>query len=182
MPKRKSHTVYFYLPNESLYGIFCQWHPSAITIPISSLTFLTSRSSTTLPSTILSAHGTSLTFTCAEQFYMFSKSLFFGDAQTYTRILSTTDPKEQKKFGQKVVGFDEWKWTCVKSRVCRVGNWYKFLQNEGMRVVLLGTERRELVEAARSDRVWGIGFHAIEAEGKRGGVGREQVGEGIGGC
>lgn len=36
-----------------------------------------------------------------------------------------------------------------------------------MRNVLLGTGERELAEAGRRDRVWGIGYRAFEAEGYR---------------
>jgi predicted NAD-dependent protein-ADP-ribosyltransferase YbiA (DUF1768 family) len=38
-------------------------------------------------------------------------------------------------------------------------DWYKFTHpsNAYMRVVLLGTEQREIAEASSRDRVWGIG-------------------------
>ncbi|KAI4653273.1 uncharacterized protein J4E79_008787, partial [Alternaria viburni] len=115
-------TVFFYMPNEKPYGIFCQWHPSPFTIPIASLQWLVdlapppppstpSTSTTTTPappisaSSILQTHATTtptnptpfLPFTCAEQSYMYCKSLFFSDSATCTLILSAPDPKTQKK-------------------------------------------------------------------------------------
>ncbi|KAF2679010.1 hypothetical protein K458DRAFT_265379, partial [Lentithecium fluviatile CBS 122367] len=182
MPKRKPHldgrskkpsaattdpeTIFFYLPNEQPYGVFCQWHPSPITLPTASLHFLgvqspatttTTITTTTTAAAILGKYDPDMTFICAEQVYMFAKALFFGGAWTCTRILATSDPKEQKKLGQRVEGLNEWKWTQVKSRVVRVGNWYKFRGKGRLRDVLLGTGEKESAEANRSNRVWGIG-------------------------
>jgi ribA/ribD-fused uncharacterized protein len=110
---------------------------------------------------------------------MYCKSLFFSDAATCTLILSTSSPKAQKKHGQRVTNFSFSQWSTVKSQVARVGNWYKFTGgnawrgrgegngNRHMRSVLLGTRGRELAEAGRRDRVWGIGYRAFEAEGYR---------------
>jgi ribA/ribD-fused uncharacterized protein len=166
-PESDFNTIYFYMPNAMPYGVFCQWHINTFTIPTSSLHFLTTSAPT--PSTasdILNSYDPSIAFTCAEQSYMFCKSLFFSSAPTCTRILATPDPKEQKKLGQQVPNFSEWHWDQVKSRVARVGNWYKFTdsRNGHMRSVLMGTEKGELVEAARRDRVWGIGYNEEEAE------------------
>ncbi|KAF2446048.1 DUF1768-domain-containing protein, partial [Karstenula rhodostoma CBS 690.94] len=155
-PAPESNTIYFYLPNEHPYGVFSQWHPTPVTIPTTSLAFLITTSPTA--SAILASHAPTLTFTCAEQAFMFAKALFFADDQTCTRILSTPDPKTQKKLGKQVRGFYEERWTEVKSRVAEVGNWYKFTGDEGLRGVLLGTGERELVEASARDRVWGVGF------------------------
>lgn len=118
-------------------------------------------------SSVLPHEACSITFSCAEQFYMFAKALYFGDSTISTRILATTDPKDQKKLGQMVKGFNEYKWGRVKYRVAVVGNWYKYCQNEGLRAVLLGTGEKELAEASRRDRVWGIGFAAREADAHR---------------
>jgi ribA/ribD-fused uncharacterized protein len=137
------------------------------TIPTSSLHFLaTSAPTPSTVSKILDFYDPSITFTCAEQSYMFCKSFFFSSAPTCTRILVTPAPKEQKKLGQQVPNFSEWYWDQVKSRVARVGNWYKFTaeRNEHMRNVLMGTREGELVEAARRDRIWGIRYNEEEAE------------------
>ncbi|PSN71183.1 DUF1768-domain-containing protein, partial [Corynespora cassiicola Philippines] len=170
----ESDTIFFYLPNESPYGVFCQWHPSSIMVSTSSLQFLTEPSSATL-----SAHGAFIAFSCAEQCYMFCKALYFSDAESCARILSTPDPKEQKKVGQRVKGFNDFKWARVKSRAARVGNWYKFTQNERMRQVLLETGHRELAEASRRDKVWGIGFNAQEAEVYRAEWGENLLGKAL---
>jgi hypothetical protein len=114
---------------------------------------------------------------------MYLKALFFSDAPTSRLILAARDPKTQKKHGQRVKHFNFEHWTQVKSRVARVGNWYKYSGGSGgdkgggngrgkgkgngnahMKSVLLGTRGRELVEAAGRDRIWGIGYRAHEAE------------------
>jgi ribA/ribD-fused uncharacterized protein len=57
----------------------------------------------------------------------------------------------------------------VKSRAVRVGSWYKYTEkgNRHMKDQLLGNAGRELAEAARRDRIWGIEYSAEEAEGYR---------------
>jgi hypothetical protein len=51
----------------------------------------------------------------------------------------------------------------VKLGVVEEGNYLKFSQNTGLRRKLLATGDAELVEAARGDRVWGIGFSVEDA-------------------
>ncbi|CAN9379591.1 unnamed protein product [Alternaria alternata] len=124
-------TIFFYMPKEKPYGVFCQWHTSPFSIPIASLQWLVDmapspptprtasslilnlttsiRTTSTESSTILSTHTVSnstILFTCAEQSYMFCKAVYFSDANTARLILLTSDPKEQKKHGQKVKNFD----------------------------------------------------------------------------
>ncbi|KAE8842014.1 hypothetical protein PTNB85_01334 [Pyrenophora teres f. teres] len=182
-------TIYFYMPNEPPYGVFCQWHASPFNIPTSSLQWLVETaptpprpSETPTPAStkakeatpltaqqILSTHATPIPFTTAEQSYMYLKSLYFSHSPTCTRILSTTDPKLCKKLGSSVPNFSAYHWDRVKQRVARVVNWYKFTdpRNAAMKAVLLGTGERELAEASPRDRVWGIGFRKEKAEGRR---------------
>lgn len=156
-PSLESDTVFFYMPGEKPYGVFCQWHPSPITIPTTSLDFLTTNTPTA--SAISTTYAPCITFSCAEQANMFSKALFFASPTSCAAILSTSDPKQQKQLGQVVSHFNAWKWTQVKSRVVRVVNWYEFTDraNKGMKSVLLGTGERGLAEASPWDRVWGFG-------------------------
>jgi ribA/ribD-fused uncharacterized protein len=162
-PTTPSSTVFFYHPDEKLYGVFCQWKASPITIPTSILQIIADKPSAPA---ILADYGTSITFSCAEQSYMFFKALYFSDAESCKAILLTADPAEQKKLGKNMKGFSDEEWDGVKSRVARVGNWFKFTHPESkhLREILLGTEDRELAEAGRRDRVWGIGYQAHEAE------------------
>lgn len=133
------------------------------------MTFLTTFSSNAQFILSSSAPAGTLNFTCAEQSYMFCKALFFGDSNSASLILSTPDPARHKKIGRAVKNFSNYEWDKVKSRAARVGNWYKYTdeRNAGMKRVLLATRERELAEASRRDRVWGIGYNEKEAEGRR---------------
>lgn len=177
-PTTPTSTAFFYHPDEKPYGVFCQWKASPITIPTSILQTIADKPPT---STILADYGTSITCSCAEQSYMFLKALYFSDAESCKSILATTDPAEQKKLGKNVKGFSDEEWDGVKSRVARVGNWFKFThpENRHMRDILLGTEDRELAEAGRRDRVWGIGYQAHEAERYRQSWGENRLGKAL---
>jgi ribA/ribD-fused uncharacterized protein len=170
-PIPTSDTIFFYMPNDTPYGVFCQWYPSTFTVPTAQLLFLAAPSPhhvTPAPSSATVLAPT-MTFNCAEQFYMACKAFYFSDAVSLTRILATDSPKEQKKLSRDITGFDGASWARVRARVARVGNWYKFTDpaNQGMKDILMGTGTKEVAEAAGRDRVWGIGFSEKEAERNR---------------
>jgi predicted NAD-dependent protein-ADP-ribosyltransferase YbiA (DUF1768 family) len=128
---------------------------------------------------------------------MFCKALFFGDELACTAILATPDPKTQKLIGMSVKGFGDEKWSEVKFRVAVVGNWYKFTHGlyergydhqyeyggkeikDAMRDTLLATEDKEIAEAGRRHRVWGIGYRAEEAERYRQHWGQNLLGKAL---
>ncbi|KAF2824027.1 hypothetical protein CC86DRAFT_421778 [Ophiobolus disseminans] len=200
MPRKKAHTInrlkkplsesehgtiFFYMPNVKPYGVFCQCYPSSIEIPTTSLHFLTTDSppstSKLTSSHILASYAPTLTLTCAEQSYMFSKALYFHDTDMCRRILASSDAKEQKKLGQRIASCSQDHWDVVKSRICKVSNWYKFTdpRNKCMKDILLGTGKRDLAEAARRDRVWGIRYNEGEAESFRGLWGENLLGNAV---
>jgi ribA/ribD-fused uncharacterized protein len=159
-----AHPVFFYMPREHPYGVFCQWKSTKFTVPVSSLSWIklahpANKSTTPTPE----YEAGTLEFNCAEQFMMYGKALFFSDEKSGGLIMASEDPKEQKKLGRQVQGWDEYLWRRVCERVVFEGNWWKFSQNEAYRNILMGTGERELCEASRADRLWGIGYNAKEA-------------------
>lgn len=119
---------------------------------------------------------------------MFSKALLFSDTPTAQKILSTKNPREQKKYGREVKNFDEAKWKEAREEIVETGCFWKFgyremegkgeggkwglgkkVQEERMRIrgLLLGTGERELVEASPYDWIWGVGFKEADAEERR---------------
>ena len=90
--------------------------------------------------------------------------LHFCDAAAGACIMASGDPDEQKKLGSSVERFSDSRWSCMKEKVVVQGNCYKFSQNARLEEALLATGERELCEASRRDRVWGIGYRADEAE------------------
>ena len=97
-------------------------------------------------------------FSCAEQYMMYHKALYFKDEVTAENILNTKSPDKQKKLGRTVVGFDPNAWNEVKLDVVIQGNRLKFTQNQDLKELLLDTGKRILAEASPYDRVWGIGL------------------------
>jgi ribA/ribD-fused uncharacterized protein len=146
--------IFFFKDDQEPYGFLCQWYRCRFTDPDSGLEF-----------------------TCAEQWMMWNKAQLAGDEVSARTIMSTTSPRKQKQLGRDVEGFDADAWDKIKLDVVERGNYLKFTQgtnvasmkmgDEGdpvsLKSLLLATEERELVEASRFDRIWGIGFDAQQA-------------------
>jgi ribA/ribD-fused uncharacterized protein len=185
-PLDPDRPIFFYMPYEGIYGLFCQWHLTTFEVPISSLTWLqtahpkaSSLSACTLPST------ETIKFNCAEQFMMYCKTLYFHDPSSSCQILASPDPKEQKKLGREVAEWDDFLWLSVCKRVFFEGNWWKFSggtvipEKQGWRDVLLGTGEREICEASSKDRRWGIGYNEKNALQYRNKWGANFLGKGL---
>lgn len=146
--------ILFFKDDEQPYGFLCQWYRSRFTDPESGLEF-----------------------SCTEQWMMWNTAQLAHDEETATQIMHTTSSRKQKQLGRDVVGFDASAWDKIKSDVVEQGNYLKFTQATNavsmkmddvgdpvpLRDLLLATGQRELVEASKFDRVWGIGFDAQQA-------------------
>jgi ribA/ribD-fused uncharacterized protein len=188
--------IFFYMPGDTPYGVFCQWYPSTFTAPCRYFKDLWGRGARTattetasvtetaeMPESFIDDEG-KVSFNCAEQFMMYAKAIYFHETHSATRILASIDPKEQKRLGREVIGFSEDRWKTVREEVAEMGNWCKFGQDERLRAVLMGTGVRELCEASSRDRVWGIGFKENEAKrmvlsGSRGRWGANLLGKAL---
>jgi ribA/ribD-fused uncharacterized protein len=115
------------------HGTFSQWHPSAFEVA-------------------------GVRFEFAEQFMMYSKALLFGDRATADKIMAAQGPREQKKLGREVSGFDPKTWELFREGVVFTGSYAKFTQNPDLLEELLATRGTTLVEASPHDRIWGIGL------------------------
>jgi ribA/ribD-fused uncharacterized protein len=94
---------------------------------------------------------------------MYCKALFFHDPASGALIMASKDPAGQKTMGRKIKGWDKYLWRQVCERVAFEGNWWKYYGNETWRDVLMGTGDRQICEASKVDRIWGIGHDAEEA-------------------
>lgn len=99
-------------------------------------------------------------YVCPEQYMMASKARLFGDEEIERQILSTESPKEHKRLGRAVRGFDESIWSESRCEIVRTANMAKFTQNLELRKLLLETGDRAFVEASPFDKIWGIGLAA----------------------
>lgn len=104
-----------------------------------------------------------LLFYWAEQYIMYRKALHFGDSQKAAQIMAAFSPAECKMLGRRVHGFDETSWALVREQVAVETIFLKFMGHRKLRAFLLQTGDTLLVEAAPSDRIWGIGFSEQDA-------------------
>lgn len=114
-------------------GPFSQWHPSFFKIG-------------------------GITYNCAEQYMMAEKARLFRDGKNLVKIMSTSNPKDQKRYGRQVQNFNEIKWNSVARNIVYRGNYAKFTQNPELKKKLIETAGTTLVEASPYDTIWGIGL------------------------
>lgn len=114
-------------------GIYSQWHKANMTID-------------------------KIEYNSCEQYMMHQKALLFGDEETAELIMLGKNPKEQKKFGRMVKGFDRFTWDRNSLGIVYEGNLAKFSQNGDLKKEMLATGNRFFVEASPFDSQWGIGM------------------------
>lgn len=98
-------------------------------------------------------------FNTAEQYMMYRKSIIFNDLDTAQDILNSNCPKEAKKLGRKVKGYNENVWASLRYDIVVQGNFLKFSQNLDLKEFLLSTGGNILVEASPVDCIWGVGMY-----------------------
>lgn len=115
----------------------------------------------------LDSDGTLYRFETCEHWMMANKALAFGDKPIIQKIVKMGHSKEDlakvKKLGRQVKNFDEAVWDQIKEGIVYQGNLHKFKAHRGAATSLLGTGEKILVEASRTDRVWGIGYTEANA-------------------
>ena len=99
----------------------------------------------------------------SEKFYMASKAAYFKDSNTLSKILRATTPREAKKLGREVKGFDEESWDMAKYEAMLDCLMVKAELDKSFVSALLDTGHQILVEASPRDRIWGIGFDETTA-------------------
>ncbi|KAI7513725.1 hypothetical protein KC347_g1163 [Hortaea werneckii] len=148
--------VYFWREFEEPFGFMSQWYECAF--EVDGVTYLT-----------------------AEMWMMIKKAQLFGDEETAKKMMETTVPAEHQALGRQAKGFNRPKWDEHKSRIVEEGNYHKFTKAkagpEKMMRMLLDTGDRELVEASPTDRIWGVGFGAANADENRDRWGENRLGK-----
>ena len=97
-------------------------------------------------------------YTTSEQFTQHQKSLYFGDHQTATQIITTESPADCKAIGNDIMNFNQDRWDTVAKEICKPGIRQKFKQQPALMDVLINcTQNKEIVECA-TDKIWGTGY------------------------
>lgn len=99
-------------------------------------------------------------FRTAEHWMMYCKAMLFGDERSAEVVLLAPTPREAKRLGRQVRGFDQRVWSERAPRLVEIGNRLKADANPGFANALLATDGLTLVEASPYDRIWGIGLGA----------------------
>lgn len=92
----------------------------------------------------------------SEHHFMRAKAAFFGDAESVAAILAFEHPRDAKKAGRGVKGFNDLHWQAARYGAMSFACLLKYQQNEAHRTALLDTGNRVLVEDSPYDAVWGI--------------------------
>ena len=116
-----------------------------------------------------------------EKYIMYHKALIMNDKETAQQILTATTPAKCKALGRKVKNYDDKKWDEARLQICIDGAYLKFSQNEDLKIALLSTGNAEIAEAAKDDKIWGIGMTGDEAKkvGKAGWKGQNLLGQAL---
>jgi len=99
----------------------------------------------------------------SEKWFMLEKAAFFKDSDSYKAIIKTSHPRDAKKLGRKVSGFNEKEWNGFKETAMMNSLRRKYRECEPFKEALDASEHKILVEASPYDRIWGIGFGVDEA-------------------
>jgi len=99
-----------------------------------------------------------VTYQTAEHWMMAKKAELFNDIEITKHILGSETPAIAKDFGRKVKKFDDKKWSKACFEIVVEGNIHKFSQRDELRIFLLNTGDKIIVEASPGDTVWGIGL------------------------
>ena len=102
--------------------------------------------------------NTDLKFCNSEQHFMWQKACFFGDDEIAKKIYDSKFPSEAKELGRQVKNFNLKTWDCIKFGSMNLACLLKFSQNPELESQLLATGDKILVEASKTDLIWGVGL------------------------
>jgi ribA/ribD-fused uncharacterized protein len=104
-------------------------------------------------------------YCCSEQFFMKKKQEKFdpNNKELSDKIMSNKNPAQIKSFGRQVRNYSDKEWDKVRYSIMLEALKYKFSVPE-FKKMLLDTGNKLIVEASKTDAIWGIGLSKSEAE------------------
>ena len=139
------NTLYFYNHSHGDYKCFSQFFPCTFTMDY---------------------NGKTMTYNCAEQHHHQQKAILFNDHEMAAKIMTKSNPADQKRLGRRVKNFDQTTWLSNCYDIARRCNIAKFSQNPDLLVVLMSTKGKSLAESSTEDCVWGIGISAAQSKSR----------------
>lgn len=118
-------------------------------------------------------------YNCCEQYMMHQKALVFDDQEAAKRIMTLTNPRDQKAAGRRVRGFDPAEWDAVKRDIVYTGNLLRAQQDRAFADTLRASAGTVIVEASPYDRIWGIGYREQDALANRSNWGQNLLGKAL---
>lgn len=96
----------------------------------------------------------------SEQYFMYLKATFFNDYETAEKIYRSDNPRDAKKLGRKVKGFNDEEWAKGRYDAMFRAVYLKFDQNETLKNELLSSKYKgkHFAEGSPVDMVWGTGL------------------------
>lgn len=98
------------------------------------------------------------TYFTAEHWMMAEKARLFNDFEIAEQILCTEKAPLVKELGRKIKNFNDETWKKNRYEIVVKGNYFKFIQNPGLKDFLISTNEKIIVEASPLDNIWGIGI------------------------
>lgn len=122
-----------------------------------------------------------ITFYSSEQLFMYLKAVYFDDPIAIEKLLKKVSPEEAKKIGRSVQNYDDAKWNSIRLNMMIDAVYHKFSNNPRLKQKLLDTGEKILVEASKTDDIWGVGLAASDPLilDKRNWKGRNLLGEAL---
>ena len=102
-------------------------------------------------------------FDTIERYMHYKKAMLFNDIHIAEQIMSSSTAYQTKMLGRKVKNFNQKIWDLNKKNIVKTGIQFKFKQNFAISQQLLATGNKYLVEAAKNDKIWGIGYSSSDA-------------------
>ena len=85
-------------------------------------------------------------YNSCEQFVQAKKAMMFGDIKTLNKIMEETNPKIMKQRAKEIKNVQEDVWNDSMFDILTQANYHKFTQNADLKVLLLSTGRKLLVQ------------------------------------
>ena len=102
-------------------------------------------------------------YNSSEQLIQHQKALRFGDRATANKIMECKEALDCKQLSREITNYDHEIWKKEAKTKCEEGIKAKFYQNQHLRLKLLGTGSKKLVECC-NDILWGNGIPLYDEE------------------